>query len=73
MGNKFDFDEPETTGKSIPLVRDLFEALRNYKVKLAAAFARIRIERKAEGNNAEEQMENILPPETRRRESFASK
>ncbi|KAI8807660.1 hypothetical protein BJ742DRAFT_854100 [Cladochytrium replicatum] len=53
------------------MVRDLSIALHNHRVKLAAAFARIRIERKAAGRTIEEQVQNILPEEVRLKESIA--
>ncbi|KAJ3209744.1 hypothetical protein HDU67_005963 [Dinochytrium kinnereticum] len=53
------------------LVQDLEESVRRHNVKLAAAFARIRIERRAAGDTVQEQMENILPEEVRAKELFA--
>ncbi|KAJ3171281.1 putative 28S rRNA (cytosine-C(5))-methyltransferase [Irineochytrium annulatum] len=53
------------------LVRDLEDAIRRHNVKLAAAFARIRIERRATGDTTQEQMENILPEDVRAKEQVA--
>jgi len=53
------------------LIRKMELALRSHEVKLAAAFARIRIERKANGNDLTEQLENILPVEVRNKENSA--
>ncbi|KAG4083964.1 S-adenosyl-L-methionine-dependent methyltransferase [Neocallimastix lanati (nom. inval.)] len=54
------------------LLQKMEEALKAHEVKLAAAFARIRIERKANGTDLTEQLENILPMEVRNKESSAS-
>ncbi|KAJ3417169.1 hypothetical protein HDV05_006375 [Chytridiales sp. JEL 0842] len=54
------------------LVKDLDEALRKHGVKIAAAFARIRIERRAAGDTVQEQVENILPEEVRAKENLAA-
>ncbi|ORX43429.1 hypothetical protein BCR36DRAFT_361155 [Piromyces finnis] len=54
------------------LIRKIELALKAHGVKLAAAFARIRIERKANGDNLTEQLENILPEEVRNKENSAS-
>ena len=53
------------------MVLEAADALKSYKVKLAAAFARIRIERRASGNNLEQRFQNILPEEVRTRETKA--
>lgn len=53
------------------LIKKMEAALRAHEVKLAAAFARIRIERKANGDNLTEQLENILPQEVRNKENSA--
>ena len=55
------------------LIKKMEAALKNHEVKLAAAFARIRIERKANGDNLTEQLENILPQEVRNKENSACK
>ncbi|KAJ3268833.1 putative 28S rRNA (cytosine-C(5))-methyltransferase [Borealophlyctis nickersoniae] len=52
-------------------VRELDEAVRAFQIKLSAAYARIRIERRASGDSTVEQMENILPEEVRAREHIA--
>jgi len=54
------------------LIKKMEAALKSHEVKLAAAFARIRIEKKANGDNLTEQMENILPVEVRNKENSAS-
>jgi hypothetical protein len=53
------------------IVKDLEESLKRFGVKLAAAFARIRIERRATGNTVQEQMANILPEDVREKETIA--
>ncbi|OUM64933.1 hypothetical protein PIROE2DRAFT_60345 [Piromyces sp. E2] len=54
------------------LIKKMEAALKAHEIKLAAAFARIRIERKANGDNLTEQLENILPQEVRNKENSAS-
>ncbi|KAJ3041729.1 hypothetical protein HDV00_008817 [Rhizophlyctis rosea] len=56
----------------VETVRELEEALRELKTKLAAAYARIRIERRASGESAQEWMERILPEEVRVKEEIAA-
>ncbi|KAI8823776.1 S-adenosyl-L-methionine-dependent methyltransferase [Fimicolochytrium jonesii] len=53
------------------LVKELDQTLRGFQVKLAAAYARVRIARKASGNTSKEQMENVLPEGIRRKEYIA--
>ncbi|KAJ3128101.1 hypothetical protein HK098_005155 [Nowakowskiella sp. JEL0407] len=53
------------------LVRDLSDSLFSHKTKLAAAFARIRIERRASGDCGSERLENILPEDVRAKENVA--
>jgi 16S rRNA C967 or C1407 C5-methylase (RsmB/RsmF family) len=55
----------------IDLVQDLDETLREFQVKLSAAYARLRIERQASGENFREQMENILPEDVKQKEEIA--
>lgn len=66
-------EAPVTDKEACSLVRDLDEALRAFQVKLAAAYARIRIERKASGNTPKEQMENVLPDGVREKEDIAGR
>ncbi len=47
------------------------DALRAFKTKLSAAFARIRVARRASGDSLEEQFKKILPTEARSRETAA--
>ena len=54
------------------LVADLLNAIKSFKVKLGAAYARLRIESKAHGYSSREQLENILPEHVRERENMAS-
>ncbi|KAG5461644.1 MAG: S-adenosyl-L-methionine-dependent methyltransferase, partial [Olpidium bornovanus] len=68
MGIRYVFKSSENP---VQVVVDLAEALRRHQTKLAAAFARIRIEKHASGRNPKEQMENILPEDVRRKESAA--
>lgn len=55
----------------IDLVQDLEETLYDFRVHLAAAYARLRIERGARGNSTLEQMNNILPAAVRKKEEMA--
>ena len=55
----------------IDLVKDLEETLHDFQVKMAAAYARLRIERGASGENFREQMENVLPEEVKAKEEMA--
>jgi hypothetical protein len=52
-------------------IQDLQHAMQEHEVKLAAAWARIRIARRAIGNTNAERMENILPDDVRQMESRA--
>ena len=45
----------------IDLVKDLDFTFKEFQTKLSAAYARLRIERRASGDNFREQMQNILP------------
>ena len=49
-------------------VKDLDEALKEHSIKLAAAYARIRIAKKAIGSTNLEKLENILTAEVRQKE-----
>lgn len=55
------------------LVRDLNDSLAAFNVKIAAAYARLRIEMKAFGKTSAEQMDNILPDIVRQKEELAGK
>lgn len=55
----------------IDIVQDLLDSLGDFSVKLAAAFARIRIERQASGETLQDQMLNILPLHVREKEQLA--
>ncbi|RKP19970.1 hypothetical protein ROZALSC1DRAFT_21824 [Rozella allomycis CSF55] len=48
-----------------PQVREFAEAIYAYKVRLAACYARLRIEKQAIGSSPEEVLRNILPKEDR--------
>ena len=52
-------------------VKEINDALLEHKIKLAAAYARIRISRQATGSTSLEQLENCLPPEVRFKESVS--
>ncbi|KAJ3378581.1 putative methyltransferase nsun7 [Lobulomyces angularis] len=52
-------------------IEELDQALRSHKVKLSAAFARIRIARQACGKTSKEKLEGILPEDVREKESIA--
>jgi 16S rRNA C967 or C1407 C5-methylase (RsmB/RsmF family) len=64
-------EDIEYQRQCIDLVQDLDETLREFQVKLAAAYARLRIERQASGENFREQMENILPEDVKQKEEIA--
>ncbi|KAI9343907.1 S-adenosyl-L-methionine-dependent methyltransferase [Zopfochytrium polystomum] len=53
------------------IVRELDDSLQKFGVKLAAAYARLRIERGAVGHSSREQMENMLSEEVRAKETQA--
>jgi hypothetical protein len=55
----------------IETVKELDETLRDFQVKLSAAYARLRIERGASGASFKEQMDNILPIEVKVKEDMA--
>ncbi|KAJ3251106.1 hypothetical protein HDU77_006135 [Chytriomyces hyalinus] len=61
----------ESEEQRAEIVHDLEDALRQFQVKLAAAFARVRIERRASGTTTQEMLENILPEEVRAKEHLA--
>jgi len=67
-----DLDVKGLSEENCKLIQKMEAALKAHEVKLAAAFARIRIERKANGDNLTEQLENILPQEVRNKENSAS-
>ena len=55
----------------IDLVKDLEDTMCNFQVRLAAAYARLRIEKQAGGDSAFEQMHNMLPESVRSKEEMA--
>ena len=55
----------------INLLQDLAASLEEFNIKLAAAFARIRIENNATGTSLKEQMLNILSPDVQIKENIA--
>jgi hypothetical protein len=55
----------------VNLVEDLEKTIREFRVKFSAAYARLRIERKASGDNFREQMENVLPKDVREKEEIS--
>ena len=55
----------------IALVKELFSCLEEFNVRLAASFARIRIENNATGTTLKEQMLNILSPDVQIKENIA--
>ncbi|KAI9199691.1 uncharacterized protein BJ171DRAFT_570263 [Polychytrium aggregatum] len=71
-GIRFDVTDP-TPGdlERVAMVQELDECLKSHRTKLAAAFARIRIEKQAIGSSSVEQLMNILPEEVRAREQIA--
>jgi hypothetical protein len=52
-------------------IQDLQGAMQEHEVKLAAAWARIRVARRAVGDTNAERMENVLPEDVRLKESRA--
>ncbi|KAJ3373954.1 putative 28S rRNA (cytosine-C(5))-methyltransferase [Kappamyces sp. JEL0680] len=56
---------------SMDVVKDLLDTMFQFQVKLGAAYARLRIEKQASGDNAFEQMHNILPESVRSKEDMA--
>ena len=57
----------------IETIKDLSSSLKDFRIKMAAAMARIRIEKRAVGDSFEEMMQNILPEEIRLKEQTAGK
>lgn len=55
----------------LDLVKDLEQTLFQFQVKLGAAYARLRIEKKAAGADPFEQMQNMLPESVRAKEDMA--
>jgi hypothetical protein len=55
----------------IDLVKDLEYTMNQFQIKLGAAYARLRIEKGAAGDNAFEQMNNVLPESVRTKEYMA--
>lgn len=53
------------------MIKILNEALKDFNIKIAAAYSRLRIEKKAHGSTTREQMENILPLKVRQKEEIA--
>ncbi|KAJ3151516.1 putative 28S rRNA (cytosine-C(5))-methyltransferase [Geranomyces variabilis] len=64
-------DASEADEDAVAMIMELDAALREFQIKMAAAYARIRIERKASGNTSKEQMENVLPETVRQKEYIA--
>jgi hypothetical protein len=52
-------------------LQELVKCLKDFKIKLAAAYARVRIEHKATGDNFEEMIRNLLPEKSRNHESLS--
>jgi hypothetical protein len=52
-------------------LRDLEQTYPGFRVKFAAALARIRIERRASGPSLKEMISNMLPEELRQKEELA--
>jgi hypothetical protein len=61
----------ERENYNVELVNDMHESFKAFNIKIAAAYARLRIEMKAFGATSREQMENILPSEVREKEDIA--
>ncbi|KAJ3148353.1 putative 28S rRNA (cytosine-C(5))-methyltransferase [Geranomyces michiganensis] len=71
LDSKLPPDASEADEDAVAMIMELDAALREFQVKMAAAYARIRIERKASGNTSKEQMENVLPETVRQKEYIA--
>lgn len=54
-------DKDVLNAKDIQELNALISSLTTFKVKMAASFARVRIEKQAHGNNTREMLENIIP------------
>ncbi|KAI8927514.1 hypothetical protein BC831DRAFT_452189 [Entophlyctis helioformis] len=66
------YDMPTAFQTKTPTTRStLDESLRSFQIKLGAAYARLRIEKRAAGSTMREQMENILPLDVREKELMA--
>ena len=55
----------------VDLLKSLEESIKTHKVKLGAALARLRIEKRAVGETVRDQVEALLPFEIRMRESLS--
>ena len=71
MPQTTNLDDTAYQQDGIDLVKELDASLHTFQVKLAAAYARLRIERRAAGQTTREQMENILPSDVREKEMMA--
>lgn len=69
--NKLQKQDLDYENNRITLVKDLSQSLEEFNVKLAASFARIRIENNASGSSLKEQMLNILSPDVQIKENIA--
>lgn len=69
--DKLHLQDLDYENNRITLVKDLSNSLEEFNVKLAASFARIRIENNASGSSLKEQMLNILSPEVQMKENIA--
>ncbi|KND03793.1 uncharacterized protein SPPG_08917 [Spizellomyces punctatus DAOM BR117] len=64
-------DASSSDQEGVEVVQSLDTALRAFQIKLAAAYARIRIDRRASGDTPQEQMANVLPETVREKEYIA--
>ena len=60
MRNGFKFESLFYENVKDPILLNVLENIQNLRTKLAAAFARIRVEHQAIGENYEERLQNVL-------------
>lgn len=72
-GISFDVNQKVTPHEKVMIrkVEELQVALIDFKIKMSASLARIRIEKKASGSTFKEMVENILPDDVRMKENVA--
>ena len=63
-------DDPDNH-PTVERVRRVAEALRKHVVKLAAAFARLRVDKQARGDTKQERLDNLLPEHQRKMEALS--
>lgn len=71
MRHQFEGSDHDQASDAVVEVREVAQALDRQTVKLAAAFARIRVERQARGDSIQERLLNILPEKERTMDEMA--